>query len=425
MPDVVVFREAAVDCGRYSSGFSVPGMAMIARCLPALFVVPVLASAQVATLSISAAPECAGCSIEAVRIFTVGPIPGAAPGRDSHIARDSAGRYLLVVEPGPRVAVLDSVGTFIEFVDWKSTRQDTTSRNVTVRIDRDGWTQIFDGVSWTRRQPDGGGWRIGLLDDYRVVGTAAVGAPVMITRPALTPHRVFATLRARWNPADPGPFGPLSAESQKLATTAQQFAVDSVISSPLCRECDDLVLDVAFGLAKAALFAATADRYRIDLFYNWGKVFAQSIEVTDGWLALGKPSAYAPGRTLPEAPRLTGLIFDNHSCTYASVFSRNRPPGTPARDTPCERRLWVAGLTFADTAARDESRRYATVVDVIGATAWLGPRPEELFSAARVISRTRLPGRVELFGPGLAYEHRQLSNGGWAIDVYRLAVRER
>jgi len=60
---------------------------------------------------------------------------------------------------------------------------------------------------------------------------------------------------------------------------------------------------------------------------------------------------------------------------------------------------------------------------VIGATARIGPYIEERLTGARVIARTQLPGRVELLGPGLAYQRRQLAGGAWALDVYRLAVK--
>ena len=387
----------------------------------ALLSFSVLASAQVPTLRISGEPKCDSCRIEATRLFSVGSIPGATPGRVSHIARDSTGRYLVVVEPGPRVAVLDSLGKFLEFLDWRSKLADTPARHVTVRVDRDGRPNVYDGVSWTRFDTASPPFRVGLLDERLVMGTGPFGYPVSITRPSSKPHRSFATLHLRVDSADAGPFSPVSEVSLRPVAPSEQFEVDSVISNPSCGGCSDLVLDVAFGLQKGAVWAATADRYRLNLFYTWGKRFAQSVEVSDSWLPLRSPSAYKPGRTLPEEPRLTALVFDRNGCTYSSGL----PPATPPRDTPCERYLWVSGLTFADSSAVEVHRRYSTVIDIVGVTTWISPQPYQPMMTARVVARLRLPGHLVMFGPGLAYGRGQLSDGRQSTEVYRLLVKGR
>jgi len=379
-------------------------------------------AAQGTTLRISGTPTCDSCRIEVNRIFSVGRIPGAVPGLDSHIARDSAGRYLVVVEPGPRVAVLDSVGRFVEFLNWRPKPAGTPTRNVRVRVDRDGNPNVYDGLSWTRFDSDGVS-RVGVLDEYLVLGTGPMGFPVAITRPLAAPHRSFATLHLRVDSSDAGPFSPVTPAASRPATRADQFAADSVISNPSCRGCTDLVLDVAFGFEKGVVWTATTDRYRMDLFHGWGKRLTQSVEIADSWLPLRSPMAYAPGRTLPEGPRLTALVFDRNVCTYSS----GPAPTALPRDTPCERYLWISGLTVADSSAIDERQRYSTVIDVVGVTASFVPEPydPQPLKGARVIARFRFAGRLEMFGPGLAYERRQLSDGSQSTNVYRLELKSR
>ncbi len=399
-----------------------------------LVALPALLAAQTLTVGISGTPTCARCRVETTRLFTVGPIPGAHPGRDSEIARDSAGQYLVVVEPGPRVAVLDSTGAFVRFLPWTSTRADTTARHVNIRVDFSGYISIYDSTAGITMKEGRTVSSMGFLDDRFVAAATPPGlrAPVATTTPAPTAHATFATWGMRADPARPGPFG--AARPAAPPRSIPEFELDSVVSNPACRDCRDLLVDGNFGFDKAAFWGATADEYRIDLFYSTEGVLTQSIDVFGSWLPLGTAAAYPAGRVLPEAPRLMGLAFDQSGC---GVPPQRVPAGDPLRTVPCERRLWVSGLVFADSASADEQRRYATMIDVIGGSAprifapptpiaallcGCGPYTAYGLTDVRMITRTRLAGRMELLAPGLAYQHRQLANGDWTIDLYRLSV---
>ncbi len=380
------------------------------------------AQAPAQTTSISGDPACATCRIEVTRLFTVGEIPGAATGRDSRIVRDSSGHYLVVVEPGPRIAVVDSTGRFIRFHNWRSIRADPSARGVAPLIDMSGWAHVFDGA--TQWHFDSAGSAIcGLLpscvdgsetfrDAYSIMGVMGLGG-LLVTAPSTLPHPVFAVF-AGWY----GPLLPARIDSHG-------FARDSLASSNACRDCNDIVLSVSLEFSKGTLWTASADRYRINLFDYWGtsstggNPWAQAIEVAASWLPTRDSSEYRRGRTLPEAPRITGLWFDQNGCTILMSAAERAALGR----TDCERRLWVSGLTIRDASASDEGARYRTVIDVVGATALRQlSYASSLSVRPRMIARVQLLGRVELFGAGLVYQHRALPNGGWALDVFRLSV---
>lgn len=375
-------------------------------------------------LRVPAQPTCAGCTVESRKLFTVGPIPGANVGRDSHVARDSSGRYLVVVEPGPRVAVVDSMGTFVEFLELKSSRKDSSARHAFIRVDSDKRPSLFDGEAWiTEHALISEKLRVGLIDGYRVVAQAPVmGLPIATSRPASVPHRTFGTMKIRMDPLDVD-MKEFPDDHMRPAKEREQFEIDSVVSNPACRDCADLVVEVPHGFAKGAVWTATVDRYRINIYESFGKLLVLAIEVTDGWLPSGASASFAAGRTLPETPRMTGLSFDARNCKDEG--GGRLKFADPRRSTACERHLWVAGLTMADSTAREERQRYTTVVEVLGVTGTYLPRLGTPLDSARVITRTQMPGRVELFGPGLAYQHRALANGQWALDVFRLSVAGR
>jgi hypothetical protein len=193
-----------------------------------------------------------------------------------------------------------------------------------------------------------------------------------------------------------------------------------VRSNAACRDCADVVVSVTpVGFYKGTVWTAIVDRYRLDLFDGWGRRFHTSIAVKNSWLGIKDSAAYPPGRTLPEAPRITGIAFDQNGC-YRPQDSWQRWQFGPR---PCERLLWVAGLTHADSTSRDESTRYSTVIDAVGLTAPYITMEDSFVQSARVVAQIRLPGRLELFGPGALYQRRQLPDGKWVIDVYLLAVR--
>lgn len=365
---------------------------------------PIVASAQYQR-RISGDPACTQCRIEVRKMVTIAEVPGAHVGRDSRIARDSLGRYIVVVEPGPRVAIVDDQGAFVGFVDWRSSRRDSSARGVIPIVDWDGDLHIADGLTqWVSRKSDSE-VIAGPLEGFRPLGTGAQWF-VVTTTPSPLPHRAFAAT-ASWHV--PTPASPPSA-----------FQVDSVRSNDACRDCGDVVLAVTpVAFWKGHVWTAIADRYRLDLFQSWGRSIHTSIAVTNSWLTVQDSTAYPPGRRLPEVPRLTGLWFDLNGCT--------RPQDSWQRfqhaRKPCERLLWVAGLTLADSTSRDEATRYYTMIDALGITAPNSVSDYSFTLNTRIVARTRLPGRLELFGPGALYQRRQLPDGKWVIDVYLLAVR--
>jgi hypothetical protein len=245
-------------------------------------------------------------------------------------------------------------------------------------------------------------------------------------RPVARPHASYLTLARRVELSGPMVEDILRREKEKPFPPAieRRFQGDSVISNPACRDCRDALVSVSLGLTKGTLFSATADRYRVNVYDSWGDERPlYGIVVTGGWMPPGDSASYVRGRQMPEAARMTGLEFDANGC------ERGARAGPAGSSEPCERVLWVAGLVIADSAARDESTRYRTVIDAIAIVApmrWTGDEYFErrFIRGARMLTRLELPGRVELFGAGLAFQRKQLADGRWTMDVLRLSLRD-
>jgi hypothetical protein len=371
---------------------------------------PTVASAQHRTLTIAGDSGCAQCRIEVRKMATIVDVPGAQIGRDSRLVRDSLGRFIVVVEPGPRIAIFDARGAFVEFLNWRSSRRDSSARGVIPLIDWAGDLHVFDGFTqWQYPRSGQLATNARPLEGFVPLGTGSAWS-VGVPAPSALPHPTFVALASFVGPT-PLPRVPLSSV----------YRIDSVRSNEACRDCADVALSVTpVGFSKGTLWIALADRYRLDLLDGWGKRLRASVTVTSPWLPTRDAAAYQPGRTLPEAPRITAIAFDQNGCT--------RPQETWQRvqfgPNPCERLLWVAGLTYADSGSADESKRYYTVVDAVGITAPYVVTEASVFQDARMVARTQLPGRLDLFGPGALYQRRQLPNGKWVIDVYLLGVRK-
>jgi hypothetical protein len=381
---------------------------MLGLLLPVLL--PVLLPAQVTTFTLSGEPACGPCRIEVSRVATIGAIPGISPSRDSRIARDTLGNYYVVVEPGPRVAVVDASRHFVRLVDWRTSRTDTTARGVIPLVDWSGDLHIFDGFTQSHYLPDGRPNDRVALPGFLTMDTGAAWS-LVAPAPSPVPHRTFVATASFWNVGTP------PAPAFDLAGA---YAVDSVRSNPACRDCADIAVAVTpVTYWKGTVWTAMSDRYRLDLYDGWGKKQRVSIAVTNAWLPIRDSAAYTPGRMLPETPRITGLWFDLNGCARLSGSWSRWQAGPNA----CERVLWVAGLTMADSTSHDDATRYVTVIDAIGITAPRNISGDPFIQSARIVARTRLPGRADLFAPGAVYQRRQAADGSWAIDVFLLAVR--
>jgi hypothetical protein len=291
--------------------------------------------------------------------------------------------------PGPAVAIYDSLGRFARILSY-STRPDTTARSIVAyTLDTNaGEIQVFDGSVIAFFTKDGflEMHPAAVAPGFMVAQTTGLNWTYLVPAPIATAHPLgYMTILHTWQrPTD--------------------FTIlDTITSSPQCLNCIDLLIESGLkGLGKGDLLFAVADRYRIIRYSRWGNQKEQTTEISRPWLPARAPSHYVAGRIIPEAPRLTSIKIDRYCVAALQPI------------TPCEGKLWVAGLVMADSTQSDPNRRYATMIDVFD-----GLAPE---MKLRHSAELKLRGRVELIGKALAYQRDRDMDGNWRITIMRFVV---
>ena len=324
-------------------------------------------------VEIDGRPLCDACGLRVERVATLGRSGAVTPTKDSRVAVDHDGRFVVVVAPGPQIVVYDDRGVVSERLEWTPRSSDSSRHPVVPYANYFGGIDVLDGDRVTSFFP-----------------TRSIKLGEMVLPEAyatLIPSRPGGVFIGITAPAVPS--GPVAVDVvlgtpkyNDRARVQPRILGDSGGSNPLCQACTRHLGAPAMEYTKSYLWVAAADRYAVSLYRGWGTTLVQTLVVRDSpWFKSSTAGAMAP--------RLTALRQD-----WTDV-------------------LWVAGLV-------GDSARPTTVVDVIGYDAPRGGNYDRFIRSGGIVARARIDGHLHLIAPGYGYMNRQLAGGEWVVDVYRL-----